>query len=207
MDSPEASLRTGIPNSLAPFGAHSQKVRPTFDHSGTTANSPEADGRTERTNLTLIQCLRLCTHENLSEWLDFLPCAEWVYNTPGRSTTRCASPCLAYTQALLSDPVLDLAVGSQPFSGAGEEFREHLRTARECMRQAQERQARNYDKRRSAVTFEPGDLVLVDTRSTRFARRGPDKEVRRPLGGAVCCPCTSQWAGIHAGVTSRMEMP
>ena len=116
--------------------------------------------------------MRLYTHENPSEWLYFLPCAGWVYNTTVHSTIRCAPASLVYTEAQLSDPGLDLAVGSQPFSGAGEEFKEHLRSARECMRKAQERQARNYDKRRSAVTFEPGDLVLVDTHALRGAKHG-----------------------------------
>ena len=109
-----------------------------IDHSMTTANRAEADGQTECTSRTLIQYLRLYMHENLSEWLAFLPCAEWVYSIAARSTT-CGSPAsLVYTEAPLSDPVLDLAVGSQPFSGAGEEFREHLRSARECVRKEQE---------------------------------------------------------------------
>ena len=62
--------------------------------------------------------------------------------------------------------------GASRFRGAGEKFKEHLRSARECMRKAQERQARNYDKRRSAVTFEIGDLVLVDTHALRGAQDG-----------------------------------
>ena len=120
-----------------------------LDHNRTFANHPEVDGQVERTNRTLLKYLQLYTHENPSEWLDFLPCAGRVYNTTVHSTTRCAPASLVYTEAPLSDPGLDLAVGSQPFSGAGEEFREHLRSARECMRKAQERQARNYDKGRS----------------------------------------------------------
>ena len=47
-----------------------------IDHNMTTANHLEADGQTERTNRTLIQYLRLYKHENPSEWLDFLLCAE-----------------------------------------------------------------------------------------------------------------------------------
>ena len=38
-----------------------------IDHNMTTANHPEADGQTERTNRALIQYLRLYTHENHSE--------------------------------------------------------------------------------------------------------------------------------------------
>ena len=37
-----------------------------IDHNVTTANHPEADGQTERTNRALIQYLRLYTHENPS---------------------------------------------------------------------------------------------------------------------------------------------
>ena len=40
------------------------------------------------------------------------------------------------------------------------------------MRKVQEQQARNYDKRRSAVTFAPGDLVLVDPHALRGAQDG-----------------------------------
>ena len=94
-------------------------ARLNIDHNMTTANQPEADGQTERTNRTLIQYLRLYTHENPSEWLDFLPCAERVYNTTVYSTKRCAPASLVYTEAPLSDPVLDLVVGSQPFWGPG----------------------------------------------------------------------------------------
>ena len=158
MDSQEALLRTGVPNSWARFGAHS--------------NHPEADGQTERTSRTLIQYLRLYKNESSFAWRDFLFCAEWFYNITVHSSTRCSPASLVYTETPLSDPVLDLAVGSQPCSGAGEECREHIRLACECMRKAQELQARNYDKRRSAVTFELGDLVRVDAHAQRGAQDG-----------------------------------
>lgn len=159
-------------------------ARTKIDHNMTTANHPEADGQTERTNRTLIQYLRLYTYENPSAWLDSLPCAEWVYNTTVHSSTRCSPASLVYTEPPLSDPVLDLAVGSQQSSAAGEEFREHLNSARECMRKAQERQARNYNKRRSAVIFEPGDLVLIDSHALRGGHDGvrPGKFTARWLG-------------------------
>ena len=70
------------------------------------------------------------------------------------------------------------------------------------MRKAQERQARNYDKRRSAVTLEPGDLVLVDTHNLRGARAG-DKARR----------FTAHWVGPFAvcaranGLAYTLELP
>ena len=67
-------------------------------------------------------------------------------NTSVHSSTRCSPASLVYTETQLSESGLDLAVGSQPLSEAGEEFREHIRSAHGCMRKAQERRARNYDK-------------------------------------------------------------
>ena len=50
---------------------------------------------------------------------------------------------------------------------------ERLVLARECKRKAQGWKAGNYRKRRSAVTFEPGDLVLVNSRALQgFYGRG-----------------------------------
>ena len=70
------------------------------------------------------------------------------------------------------------------------------------MRKAQVRQARNYDKRRSAVTFEPGDLVLVDTQALRGAQ---DEDQTRTF--------TARWVGpfaVHArvnGLAYTLELP
>ena len=70
------------------------------------------------------------------------------------------------------------------------------------MRKAQEQQARNYDKRRSAVTFGPGNLVLVDT----HARRGvQDGDQTRKFA--------ARWAGPFAvrarvsGLAYTLELP
>lgn len=139
-------------------------------HSMTTANHPEADGQTERTNRTLIQYLRFYTQDNSAAWLDFLPCAEWVYNNTVHSSTRCAPASLVYTEAPLCDPELDLAVRSQFPSAAAEEFQKQLDSAKECMKKAQERQERYYNQRRVNMMFEPGDMVLVDSRGLRSAQ-------------------------------------
>ena len=66
--------------------------------------------------------------------------------------------------------------------------------------------AQAQDKRRSVATFEPAGFVLVEKHALRDAQDGDHKEVSRPLGAAVCCPCACRGAGIHAGLTYRMEM-
>lgn len=162
-------------------------------HSMTTANHPEADGQTERTNRTLLQYLRLYTQKNPTEWLDFLPCAEWVYNNTVHSSTRCTPASLVYTEVPLCDPELDLAVRSQHSSAAAEEFQQQLDSARECMRKAQERQERYYNQKRLEMIFEPGDMVLVDSRGLRSTQGGePTKKFSR------------RWQGPFA-VLSRVE--
>ena len=92
-----------------------------IDNNMTSANHPVADGQTECINRTLIQCLQLFTHENPSERLDFLPCAESVYNKTVYSSTRCSPASLVYTETPFSDPVVGLAVGSQPCLGPGKD--------------------------------------------------------------------------------------
>ena len=176
-----------------------------IDHNMTAANHPEADGQTERTNRTLVQYLRLYVHENPEQWLDFLPCAEWVYNNTVHSSTRCTPASLVYTEAPASDPALDLVVRDQQDPSTADRFVTQLNNAKECMRKAQERQARNYDKRRSQVTFKVGDLVLVDRQafrgskavdqSKKFAQRwlGPFAVLQQINGLAYLIDLPSEW--------------
>ncbi|CDJ28247.1 OSJNBb0049I21.6 protein, related [Eimeria mitis] len=164
-----------------------------INHNMTTANHPEADGQTERTNRTLVQYLRLYTQQNTPNWLDFLACAEWVYNTTVHSSTRSSPASLVYTETPLTDPPHDLAVGSQTRQTVAFDFGTQPAAARECMRKAQERQTRNYDKRRSALSFNPGDLVLVHSHSLRSAQEGEQPKT-----------FSTRWVGAFA-VRSRVN--
>ena len=176
-----------------------------IDHNMTAANHPEADGQTERTNRTLVQYLRLYVHENPEQWLDFLPCAEWVYNNTVHSSINCTPASLVYTQAPMGDPALDSVVRDQESPSTADRFAAQLLCAKECMRKAQERQARNYDKRRSQVVFEPGDLVWVDRQAFRgqqigdqtkkFAARwlGPFAIIQRINGLAYSIDLPDKW--------------
>ena len=164
-----------------------------IEHNMTTANHPEADGQTQRTNRTLVQYSRLYGQQNPSAWLDFLPCAEWVYNNTVHSSIRCTPASLVYTETPLTDPFLDLAVRNQQESSAEKGFAEHLASAKECMRKARERQVRNYDKKRAAVNFEVGDLVLVDRQA-----------IRSNVEGDLSKKFATRWLGPFA-VLSRVN--
>ncbi|CDJ35654.1 uncharacterized protein EMH_0028270 [Eimeria mitis] len=167
--------------------------RLSIDHNTTTANHPETDGQTERTNRTLVQYLRLYTQQNSSNWLDFIACAEWVYSTTVHWSTRCSPASLVYTETPFADPPLQLAVGSQTQSTAASEFCTQLAAAKKCMRKAQERHARNYHKRRSAISFNPSDLVLVDSHAPLSAQEGEQSK-----------KFATRWAGPFA-VRSRVN--
>jgi len=142
----------------------------------TTANHPEGDGQTERTNRTMIQFLRMHVDGNPSRWLDLIPCAEFVYNTTVHSSIGCTPASLVYTHSPMQDPPLELAVRSQQNLEEEEGFGEHLAAARECMRKAQERQAKYYNKNRTTLLLEPGDMVLVSRHALQGLAQGDEKK-------------------------------
>jgi len=150
----------------------------------TTANHPEADGQTERTNRTLIQFLRIYAGNNPITWIDFLPCAEFVYNTTVHSSTGCTPASLVYKDSPLKDPQLDILVERQRDPTSVVNFADQLADARKCMLKAQEQQAKTYNKKRHHVVFEPGDLVLVSRDALRctWNAEEPKKFAQKWLG-------------------------
>jgi len=138
----------------------------------TTANHPEADGQTERTNRTMLQYLRLYASECPTHWLQYLWCAEFTYNQSVHSSIGCTPNSLAIAYVPLRDPELEIAVGDQLSSAAVEGHAAHLAKAKNCMRKAQEAQATYYNKRRKDVCFEVGDLVWVAREALRGVAEG-----------------------------------
>jgi transposase InsO family protein len=53
-----------------------------------TAFHPQTDGQTERMNRDLQQYLRLFTAEKQDEWVDWLPLAQFSYNTKKQASTQ-----------------------------------------------------------------------------------------------------------------------
>lgn len=146
----------------------------------TTANHPEADGQTERTNRTMMQFLRLYASDNPQCWLDFLPCAEFAYNTTVHCSIGCTPASLVYTDSPMRDPQLESAVEAQQPFEAVERFVEKLGDARRCMKKAQEQQALYYNKKRQHIIFETGDLVLVAREALKGSAEGEDPKKLSP---------------------------
>ena len=53
-----------------------------------TAHHSQTDGQTERMNQDLQQYLRLFTTENQDKWTDWLPIAQFSYNTKKQASTK-----------------------------------------------------------------------------------------------------------------------
>jgi transposase InsO family protein len=53
-----------------------------------TAFHPQTDGQTERMNRDLQQYLWLFTAEKQDEWVDWLPIAQFSYNTKKQASTQ-----------------------------------------------------------------------------------------------------------------------
>ena len=105
---------------------------------------------------------------------------------------------LVYTEAPLGDSTGDLDVRSRPLLEAPAGFTKQIGSAQECNRKAQEWQARNCDKRRSAVAFEQSSLVLVDSHALLGFQEGvqPGIFAMRWLGSSAARSCVSALACI-----------
>ncbi|GAA5974074.1 hypothetical protein JCM8115_002312, partial [Rhodotorula mucilaginosa] len=143
-----------------------------------TAFHPETDGRSERTNKTVIQVLRQYVSRQQKDWTTHLSTVELAIN-------------LAVNDSTSSSP-FELVLGFQPSisprpssksSGmpAGEwtieMWEQRLKEARDALAAAKVRQAEQANRRRGdEPTFKKGDKVFIDSsdRRSRFKSRLQD---------------------------------
>ena len=135
----------------------------------TTAYHPQCDGAVERFNRTLKTMLRKHAAKFGSQWDRFLPGILYAYrNTPHTSTGEKPSfllfgvDCRTPTEAAYL-PTTD--VSPTDVENYKEELMLSLSSARElaasCIRKAQAKYKRSYDRRVREVTMRVGDWVLV----------------------------------------------
>ncbi|GAA5845583.1 hypothetical protein JCM11251_003669 [Rhodosporidiobolus azoricus] len=143
-----------------------------------TSFHPETDGRSERTNKTVIQVLRQQVSRQQSDWVRFLPSTEYGINAAVNDSTGFTpfDLVLGYTPTLLPSP------SSPPSSLPAveallEERKSKISEARNALSAAKVRQAEQANRRRGAdPEFKVGDLVMVDSadRRSRYKTRGGD---------------------------------
>ena len=128
-----------------------------------SAYHPQSDGQTEAVNRVLEQYLRCFVGDHPRRWLEYLPWAEWSYNTAEHSSTgmspfeavygRTAPTLRVYDRSASSDRTeVDMALLDRD---------ETLRRLRTHMRTAQVRQKQVYDRGHRDQEYDIGDMVYV----------------------------------------------
>ena len=127
-----------------------------------TAFHPQIDGQSEIVNKTIAMYLRCITGDRPRAWLEWLPWAEYCYNTSYHSTLktmpfevvfgRPPPALLPYTEGSASTETVDTLLRDRD---------SFLQDVRERLLQAQVYAKRHYDGHHRAVEFAVGDWVLL----------------------------------------------
>lgn len=127
-----------------------------------SAYHPQSDGQSERTIQTLEDMLRACVLDYKGSWEDFLPLAEFSYNNSYHSSLGMA-PFEALYGRRCKTPLCWLSGEDKITLGPEllQEMTEKVRSIREKLRIAQDRQKAYYDKRRKPLEFQEGDHVFL----------------------------------------------
>ena len=151
-----------------------------------TSYHPQTDGQTERANRTIEDMLRAYVSSQQDDWDELLPLMEMAYNDSVQSSTG-FSPYYLNTGRNLPTYLTQALehVDELPTPATSVMLRrwdEALRTARENIHRAQERQRRYADEHRRELVFEPGARVLLSTENLRAGMAGTPKLLPRFIG-------------------------
>ena len=133
---------------------------------------PQTDGQTEVVNRNLGNLLRCIVRDQLRNWDNVLPQAEFAFNSSTNHTTRYSPFEVAY--GLKPKQPIDLI--SLPTSVRtnqdGDAFARHIRDIHEKVQEKIKLSNENYKEATSAhriyIQFQEGDLVMVCLRPKRF---------------------------------------
>ena len=140
-----------------------------------TANHPQTDGQTERLNHKVQQYLQLFCAENQQDWTDWLPLAQFSYNSKMQASTKFTP--FSLTKSYVPRMGIELPHVKAPaaidFASA---MKQHLLQAKENILLSQERMKVQADKHRSeAPSYMAGDKVWLSTNNLRLTR--PSKKL------------------------------
>jgi transposase InsO family protein len=146
-----------------------------------TAFHPQTDGQTERMNRDLQQYLRLFTAEKQDEWVDWLPLAQFSYNTKKQASTQ-KSP-FEVTRSYVPRMGFEQRITKAP---AAEKFTSIMQNTsaqtKANLEKAQDRMKAQADKHRSiAPKYQIGKKVWLST-DNRKVTRASKKLTERWLG-------------------------
>ena len=139
-----------------------------FDHAQTTlrfstANHPQTDGQTERTNRTLEQYLRIFARFAPGRWSSLLTLAELSYNSSTHSATECSPFFLvhnAHPNLPLDFCFTEASARNERVDSLLNDHQKVLARARASLKRARDLMLKQTSGRQPAP-FQAGDLVLV----------------------------------------------
>ncbi|CAM8905618.1 unnamed protein product [Rhodiola kirilowii] len=154
--------------------------------SASSSYHPQSDGQTEVVNRCLEDYLRCFVADTPSRWLDFIPWAEWCYNTAFHSATKTSPYEVVYGHP--PPTILDYMIGSTS-SAAVEDLlttRTHvIRALRTSLERAQLRMKHQADAHRVDKSYDVGDWAFVKLQPYRqlsVAQRTSNKLSKRYFG-------------------------
>jgi hypothetical protein len=162
---------------------------------------PESDGQTERVNQVIKDYLRHYVGVNQTDWEEQLAMAEFAYNNSYHSATKTTPFQLNYGFEPLTPLSLLSASGKRQrasaealFADAGQDYTcpaaqsfnetmaKSLTEARKWLEAARQRDKKYADPKRTAVTYEQGDRVLLSTKNLSLIKEGSRKLLPRFVG-------------------------
>jgi hypothetical protein len=131
----------------------------------TSAFHPQSDGQSESANRVIIMYLRCLTGDRPRQWLQWLPWAEYIFNTAYQTSLRDTPFRVVYGR----DPpsIRSYEPGETRVAAVAktmEERDEFLADIRARLEQAQAVQKRFYDKGHRQVSYQVGDWALLRLR-------------------------------------------
>lgn len=136
-----------------------------------TANHPQTDGQSERTNQTLEDMLRAYVSQYHDDWDEHLGLAEFAYNDSVNATTGQTPFYLMRGRHPLTPLTLFLKPGSEKLAPGGAfaaRLQEDISRAKAAMQAAQERQARYANRGRRDYQFKVGDKAWLASSHLRL---------------------------------------
>ena len=144
-----------------------------------TTCHPQTDGQTEVVNRTLSTMLRAVLKKNLKLWEDCLPHVEFAYNRAVHSTTNsCPFEIVYGFKPHTPMDLLPLPLQEQVNLDATKRSdfikRLHVETRKNIEKKSAQ-YAKQANKGKKKVTFQPGDLVWLHLRKDRFPQQRKSK--------------------------------
>lgn len=141
------------------------------DHRTSTAYHPQTDGQTERTNQTLETYLRAYVSYQQDDWVDYLPLAEFAFNSHVNSSTNQTPFFANYAYHPTFEPQLtdrSTVPAAADLAQRLERLHDELRAE---LKEAQERQSRTYNRHvLDAPKFVPDQLVWLLRHNIKMTR-------------------------------------